>query len=219
LSLLSRAVLGLALGLAGCAAPQPAPTSAPPAAAPVTSASFPEWRPGDRWVYDWKSGPDTGTKTVEMVEVKEVNQVRYYVTRIGALDHYFTLDLRWAAAVQISKVVSRMVPPQPWFAWPLEVGRRWAHEGTFEEGTTKRADSERFTVVALETIEVPAGRLDAFKVVREAANGDGDEYWYAPKARFYARWLGRRGPVQFEEHLREYPGGPPAPPAPRAPGR
>ena len=215
--------MGVVLGLAACSAPGP---GAPPvqSSAPAAVLSAPEWRPGSRWVYDWKSGAESGTKTFELVEVKEVNQVRYYVARFGTLDHYFTLDLRWAAAVQASKVVSRMVPPQPWFAWPLEVGRHWSYEGIFEEGTAKRPENQRFAVVAFETIEVPAGRLEAFKIFREAANGDADEYWYAPRVRFYARWLGRRGAVQFEEHLREYPGGPPAAPpparpAPRAPTR
>ena len=210
MSRLAWALLGLALALAGCAGPQP--TTVPPAPTNPALVPFaPQWIPGSRWVWDWKSGTESGTKTLDVVEVKEVNQVSYYVVRIGDLEHYFTLDLRWAAAVHTNKVVSRMVPPQPWFTWPLEVGRRWTHEGTFEEGTTKRAESERFSVVAFEAIQVPAGRLDAFKVVREAGNGDGDEYWYAPKARFYARWIGRRGPVQFEEQLREYPGGPPPP--------
>ena len=172
-------------------------------------------------MYEWKSGAESGTKTFEVVEVKEVNQVRFYVARIGVLDHYFTLDLRWAAAVQASKVVSRMVPPQPWFTWPLEVGRQWSFEGTFEESGGKHPEHQRFSVVAFEPIDVPAGRLDAFKIVRDAANGDADEYWYAPQARFYAKWLGRHGGVQFEESLREYPGGPPPPrPSPSAtPGR
>ena len=209
---LSWALLGLTLALAGCAGPQPTTTVPAGPTNPALVPFPPQWLPGSRWVWDWKSGTESGTKTLDVVEVKEVNQVSFYVARIGDLEHYFTLDLRWAAAVQTNKVVSRMVPPQPWFTWPLEVGRRWAHEATFEEGTTKRAESERFSVVAFEAIQVPAGRFDAFKVVREAGNGDGDEYWYAPKVRFYARWIGRRGPVQFEEQLREYPGGPPPPP-------
>ncbi len=166
--------------------------------------SVPEWRPGDRWVYEWRSGSDTGVKTVDILEIKDLNGVRYYVARIGDVDHYYTLDLHWAGSVRDSKVEARMIPPHPWFVWPLEVGRRWAHRGTYEERNTGQQHQDDFAVVAAETIEVPAGRFGAFKLVRQGSHVDFDEYWFAPEVRWYVRWIGRRGEIQFEEHLREY---------------
>jgi hypothetical protein len=74
------------------------------------------------------------------------------------------------------------------------------------EGTTTFND--RFRVVGAESVEVPAGRYEAVKVVRDTDRRDGDEYWYAPDVRWYARWRGRRSDSQFEERLREYRPGP-----------
>lgn len=179
----------------------------PPAVAlpPIARVSLPaDWRPGDRWVYDWISGSATGTKTVEVLEIKEVNEVRYYVVAVGDMEHYYTLDFSWSGSVRDSKVQARMVPPQPWFVWPLEVGRRWGHRGVYEAKEEKKEQDDAFAVVAAETVEVPAGRFPTLKVVREASNRDTDEYWYSPEVRWYVKWIGRRGKVKFEEWLREY---------------
>ena len=198
ISLLGMVVVGVvAFALAACAKLMGTPI-------PLVDSS-PELRPGDRWVYEWKSGKDSGTKTVEMIEIKEVNKVQFYVVKIDEVDHYYyTRDLHWAASVRDSKVESRMVPPQPWFVWPLEVGRKWTHRGTFEglEGKTQHNDG--FAVIAAETVEVPAGRFRALKVVRETDRRDSDLYWYAPEVRWYVKWIGRRGEVEFQEQLREY---------------
>ena len=187
----------VALGIVACAARDTGP--------PIVRVDAPpDWRPGDRWVYDWTSGSHTGTKTVEVVEIKEVNQVRYYVVRVGDSDQYYTLDFRWSGMVRDSRVEARMTPPQPWFIWPLEVGSQWVHRGLYEELDGKKEHEETFAVVASETVEVPAGRFPALKVVREATTRDSDQYWFAPQVRWYVRWIGRRGEFQFEERLREY---------------
>jgi hypothetical protein len=164
----------------------------------------PEWKAGDRWVFQWTSGAESGTKTVEIADVRDVNGVPYYVVRLGDMDHYYTRELHWAAAIRESKVEARIVPPQPWFAWPLEVGRRWSHQGSFEDRNGRVAYNDRFAVVAQETVEVPAGRFDTLKVVRETDRRDSDEYWYAAPVRWHVRWKGRRGDVEFEERLQSY---------------
>jgi hypothetical protein len=197
-----RAVLGLgALGLAGCL---PAITASSSTPAVVRVETPPQLRPGDRWVYEWKSGADSGTKTAEVVRVMEVNTVPYYVFRIDETEHFYTLDLRWAASARESKIEFRMLPPQPWFTWPLEVGRRWEHRGTFEAPDRKSQHTDTFAVVATEVVDVPAGRFTALKLVRETDRRDTDTYWFAPDVRWYVKWVGRRGDVEFEEQLREH---------------
>jgi hypothetical protein len=211
----------LVIAIGGCATPIPAPASpatAPPP--PVVASAPPEWRPGDRWVYGWTSGSDAGTKTVEVIEIREINTVKFYLVQVGDLQHFYTREIQWAGTMREQKIESRMSPPEPWFVWPLEKGQRWTHHATYEDGKGKSEVTDRFAVVATEVVEVPAGRFNALRVVRETDRRDIDEYWYAPEVRFYVKWIGRRGDAQFEEQLREYRQAPrldPGSPSPRSP--
>ncbi len=192
------ALLGvITLSLVACAGQEGPPP-------PTRINSPPTWRPGDSWVYDWKSGADSGTKTAEVFQIEELNKVRYYVLRIGHVYHYYTLDFKWTGSVRDGRVEARMVPPQPWFVWPLEVGRRWVHRGTYEQRDERKEQNDTFAVVSAETISVPAGRFYAFKVIREASPTNSDQYWYAPEVGWYVKWIGQRGKVQFEEQLRKF---------------
>jgi hypothetical protein len=200
--LVKTACAGVLVTLTACTSVPPSPTSGP-VAVPV-SLPAPEWRLNDRWVYDWTSGAKSGTKTVEIVETKTINQVPYFVLRLDDVEHYYTKDLHWAAAVRESRVEARMVPPQPWFMWPLAAERRWDHRGTFEDANGSRSFNDHFTVVGPEEIDVPAGRFKTMKVMREGERRDFDEYWYSPDVRWYVRWVGRRGDATFDERLKEY---------------
>ena len=171
---------------------------------PESAPQAPEWLAGDRWTFEWTSGKETGTKSVEVLETREVNSVHYYVTRLAEVQHYYTRELHWAAAVRDGRVEARMNPPQRWFSWPLDVGARWRFQGAFETPNGRAAHDDTFTVLGIETVEVPAGRFSAFRIRRQAQGTDSDEYWYAPAVRWYARWTGRRGDASFEERLREY---------------
>jgi hypothetical protein len=199
-------VLALLIVMGGCATPADGPIASSPAApAALATGSPPEWRAGDRWVYGWTSGTEVGTKTVEVVEVRTVNQVTYYLVRIGDLIHFYTPELQWAGTMRDERVESRMTPPLPWFSWPLVKDRRWTYQGTYEQaGVPKQSVTDRFSVAESQPVEVPAGRFRAVKVVRETDRRDSDEYWYAPDVGFYVKWVGRRAEQRFEEQLREY---------------
>jgi hypothetical protein len=216
LAFIAPMIAGCSSSGSGSAAP-PAPvvsaapartTAAPPAAVvsavPLHPAVAPTWQPGDRWTYLWTSGKEQGSKTVEVREVKDVNGVRYYVVRNAEADHYWTLQLHWAGSVRDSKVEARMVPPEPWFTWPLQIGQQWQHRGEYEQAGAKKPAQDVFVVVGTETVAVPAGTFQGFKITRTGQGGDTDEYWYVPEVRSYVRWIGRRGSVQFEELLSEY---------------
>jgi hypothetical protein len=173
------------------------------------AAVAPEWRPGDRWVYRWANGTQTGTRTVEVLESREVGGIPYYVLKTtpdSDFLNYWTLDLGWAFSVTVRdrKVEARIDRPVPWFNWPLEVGRRWSHQGLYEDRGGKRETNDAFMVVAAESIDVPAGRFQAVKVVREAQSVDSDQYWYAPEVRSYVKWILKRGDKRVEEELVEY---------------
>ena len=197
------------LALTGCAvlgAPStsPAPTTSEPASVASVAPSPPTWRPGDRWLYAWTSGGQSGIKTVETLEIKEINRVSFYLVRVGDVEAFWTRDLHWAGTMEDGRVDSRMTPPQPWFTWPLKAGQHWTHRGTYEDRSGKTQFNDVFSVVGTEAVEVPAGRFNALKIVRETERRDSDQYWYAPDVRFYVKWIGRRGDTQFEEQLQEY---------------
>lgn len=172
-------------------------------------------------MYGWTSGTASGVKVIEVREIREISGVPFYFVRTGEVDVLYTQTLQWAGTVRENRVATRMTPPEPWFMWPLETGRRWNHRGTYEEQGASRQVTDNFAVVGAETIEVPAGRFSTIKIVREGDRRDADEYWYAPDVGFYAKWVGRRGDEGFEEQLREYrpaprlipPTAPPAPPS------
>ena len=170
----------------------------------LSVASPPEWRPGDRWTYDVTSGHDRGAKTMEVVEIREIGGVPYYVVRVGDVDYYYTRNLNWAAATRDTKVEARMSPPHEGLVWPLAVGKHWTYKGVWEDHDSHRDITDRFAVVAVETIDVVAGRFETLKIVREGSIPGSDEYWFAPAVRSYVRWVSQRGERQFEEQLRQY---------------
>jgi len=178
-----------------------APPQKPGAAAP------PEWHPGDRWVYRI-NGSDKETRTIEVESTRSVSgQPYYYVIKASDTDllNYWTLDLGWAAVVSSdSRVVARVDPPVPWFVWPLDVGRQWTHQGRYEDRNGRHDANSRFMVTAREIVDVPAGRFETLKVVREGESVNSDQYWYAPEVRTYVKWIVKRGDQRIEEELVGY---------------
>ena len=215
---LGRLVAPLLVSLfAGCvglgsSAPTPdsptAATSPAPAPSVPDEAAVPEWRVGDTWIYEWTAGKDQGTRSVKVSDVTTLNGVTYYVLDTGeTTQHYYTKDLHFAAGVQASRVVARMVPPQAWFVWPLRPAAQWRYQGTYEAKDTRK-QNDVFTVVGIEQVTVAAGAFRTFKIMRQSSGGDVDQYWYAPAVRWYVRWSGRRGELQFDEQLRTYAAAP-----------
>ncbi len=199
-TILCVAVGGVILGFIACS-----PVRSPEPIAPVqTGITRPVWRVGDRWVHAWTAGTDRGTKTSEVVGLREVGGVQYYVLRVDTVDRYYTLDLHWAAGIVDSRVAARAIPPLPWFNWPLDVGRRWEYQGVYEEKDRKDRIRETYRVVGVEQVQVPAGTFRAYKIIREVNATTADQYWYAPEVRWYVKWLGRRGTDEFQEVLQEY---------------
>lgn len=174
----------------------------------AAARTAPDWRPGDRWLYGVLIGAEHGTKTVEVVEVRDINSAPYYIVRVGEFDHFYTAELQWAGHARDRKIESRISPPLPWFTWPLEPGRHWSYRGTLQDSSGSVQRSDTFVALAAEVVEVPAGRFNTIKVVHEGDRGDRNEYWYAPEVRSYIKWMWRRGTSRTEEVLREYQAAP-----------
>ncbi len=199
--------LGIALLIPSCASVQSRDSNLPT----QSGIARPAWQVGDRWLHAWTSGATKGVKTSEVLGVREVGGVQYNVLRVGKAHLYYTSDLHWAANIVESRVVARATPPQPWFNWPLEVGRQWQYQGVYQDQKRKDQMRDSYRVVGLERVDVPAGAFQALKIVREVGSSIVDQYWYAPDVRWYVKWVGRRGKDEFEEMLQEYV------PAPQAP--
>jgi len=197
---LCRAALGALLFVPSCAS-VPSQDSKPPAQAGIER---PTWRVGDRWLYAWTTGATKGVKKSEVLGVRDVGGVQYNVLRVEKAHLYYTSELHWAASIVESRVVARATPPQPWFNWPLEVGKRWQYQGAYEERERKDQMRDSYRVVGVESVAVPAGTFRAFKIVREVDSAVVDQYWYAPNVRWYVKWVGRRGTDEFQELLQEY---------------
>jgi hypothetical protein len=172
----ARAAVAIMSGGFGCFVSLLLLVSCSPVAPPVPSSVVapsaqlridepPEWRPGDTWTYRSKAGTETQTRTLEVLEIREIGATRYYVVRTEGSEHYYTMNLHWAGSARDRRVEARITPPLPWFVWPLEVGRRWSHKGTYEEPTGKQEVETQFAVIASEMVEVPAGRLQSRNVV------------------------------------------------------
>ena len=174
----------------------------------AASRAAPDWRPGDRWLYGLLIGTEHGTKIVEVLEIRDINSVLFYIVRVGELEHFYNTQLQWAGHARDRKIESRMNPPLPWFTWPLEPGRQWSYRGTLQGPTEAVERTDTFIVLGAEVVEVPAGRFTALKIVHESDRGDRNEYWYAPDVRSYIKWVGRRGSSRTEEQLREYQAAP-----------
>jgi hypothetical protein len=195
-------------------APAPAEARQTPPVQPVTGSAAikllaavqkpPVWRPGDRWIYGVLVGTEQGTKTVEVAEVRDIGNAPFYVLRVGELEHFYTTQLQWAGHARDRKIESRINPPLPWFAWPLDPGRRWTYRGTLQDSTASVQREDTFLVLGAEVVEVPAGRFNAIKILHEGDKGDRNEYWYAPDVRSYIKWVWHRGPSSSEELLREF---------------
>ncbi len=174
---------------------------------PKASVERPSWTAGDRWLYAWTAGTAKGVKKSEVLGVRDVGGVQYNVLQVETANPYhmyYTADLHWAANIVESRVVARATPPQPWFNWPLEAGKRWQYQGVYEDRERKDPMRESYRVVGVESVEVPAGTFRAVKIVREMDSVVLDEYWYAADVRWYVKWVGRRGADEFQEVLQEY---------------
>ncbi len=161
----------------------------------------PQWQVGDYWQYAWTAGKEKGKRTSEVMGIHQVAEGRYYVLRVGKVESYYTPDLHWAGSALDSRVIARSVPPHPWLVWPLEPGRRWDYEGTYEDKERSRVVKQTYTVRGFETVEVPAGTFRTIHVERVAGKDNQDDYWYAPEVHWYVKWKGRRGLEEFEETM------------------
>ncbi len=152
-------------------------------------AEKPTYKTGDTW--EWVT-TDTRTKLAEPRASRTVTEINDENMRLSnqpgvAPTLVWTLDgLPLSDAGRSTKTIYKT----PYRAWPLEVGKKWTVEiewvsATGSNGKTKQ-DAE---VVALEEVQVPAGKFLAYKIVmkgfftnftRSNSGRQNQVQWYSP---------------------------------------
>jgi len=149
---------------------------------PVRTAPQPTWTVGDTWTYMGANG----------------SQYSYTITGV-APDHYL-LEYKEGSSDSAVQVGFDFSPG--WFArfqWPLLLKKQWSFntEGPAENGKSGvNKFTTSMTVEAYESVTVPAGTFDTFRVKGIQCNqtqpGCGDFLvWYAPRAKNYVKvsWI------------------------------
>lgn len=147
------------------------------------SADKPVIRTGDSWEFsrtDSKSGmTSTWTRTVVAVESADLIAVRW---ETGAVEQYDGA-LNWIPKGMDARVLVR---------YPIKVGDTW----TFNLKTPNPNVSEMGsgTVKAVDTIEVPAGTLECYRIEYESTSGSRNSIQHRTYTRWYCpavKWFGK----------------------------
>lgn len=168
----------------------------------------PEWKIGDRWVYQNQDGR---IFTNRVIRLEEVNRVSHYVVQRGVNEIYFTKEIHHhftKRAPGNGKVIFKWEPPLPLFSWPLEVGKKWKEKlklHLLEKGD-KWSVRRESKIIGIEEIEVPAGKFRTFHIyTTETVEMMVDFHrWYSPEVGYVVWEKGYAMGEPYELKLLEY---------------
>lgn len=170
----------------------------------VETVSVPVWQVGDEWT---STSPNMTTRMVvtgtETVTVGGVNYDCYVLSMnlsgahgsMNATGYFQRSTLVYVKAVSTSTygpITSTFSPPLDMFGFPLFIGKTWSVTTTITSQGSGSPSSHQitynFTCLAKETITVPAGTFEAYKIKQQQSP---DPYYtlnyYAPKVGFIAK--------------------------------
>jgi hypothetical protein len=153
------------------------------------------WRVGDEWRFRWESPRGKGTYAWVVARESTVNGLPSYIVKSGSREIVFAkgeAKLGWQEERVKGVVVERASPPSFYFVWPLEVGKTWEYAYNWENITDRQTAElvRRCTVEAIESITVPAGTFDSFRVVCRNKGGQRQfTYWYSDIIKMYVKQL------------------------------
>lgn len=172
------------------------------------SRGRPEWKLGNQWTYRWKQLAATGTLTRTVISEEIFAGVPCYIVRVGKNENVYTKDgLGLLATRSEGKLIFKRDAPYLPLSWPLEVGKTWNNSFILErfEEKSSRTYHHRIVIAKSETVHVPAGVYDCFKieVYSDYSSKLLGEYWYSPQVRWFVRWRTyEQNGVREEELLR-----------------
>lgn len=157
----------------------------------------PEWRVGDRWVFQRTSL--TGATAVVARQVVSATSDGYTVRVIGTpseLTRQWTLDFHLAQETLGEGTTVRYEPPAQYFTWPLRPGASWSQAFQYSDGRNDGRYENTWKVGdAIEPIDTVAGRFYALRIERRSGTQRLESYWYSPRVRYF---------VRLEDSLRGY---------------
>jgi len=172
----------------------------------VETVSTPVWQVGDEWNYTSSNMTAkmivTGTETVS---VGGVNYDCYVVASTivsstygssNSTGYFQRSTLTNVKTVAISTYGTSTItydPPMDVFGFPLYVGKNWSVTTTETTQSNGYSNSDvktyTFTCLAKETITVPAGTFEAYKIrQQESGSLDYTINYYAPEVGCIAKW-------------------------------
>ena len=152
---------------------------------PLTNA--PVWETPRIWTFHGR-----GTSlfsSVEFVRKENIDGTSAYVLKtIENREVIVNEELNLLQTREKGEIVDLYVRPRQDYNWPLEVGKSWVAEGTFQHQGAKWNYYQTVQVTAYGNVRVPAGEFEAFHIVRTDRDGRRlVEVWYAPKAGYHVK--------------------------------
>lgn len=160
---------------------------------------MPDIKVDDYWVYkrkDLNNGEEQGTFRLDAIIVTDTN----VVLRSGKREENATRELNMIDRKFDNKLIMKLEPSQAFLKFPLEVGKKW--DGAWVTSSLSNGTETRVTgngeVEAIETVTVPAGTFQAYRVKFQGsthtraitAGGRGGTLlvtrWYVPSVK---RWI------------------------------
>lgn len=192
-------------------------------------AEKPEWKLGDRWVFTYKNGVGlTGTfETAILGKVRQDGRPCWVIglmLEIGDLraeqHQYLAENFDLVGVETISSIGATsptngqlilLNPPMKNYCWSIEIGQKW--NGSFQvviEGFSQGDMNYETEVVGRETIVVPAGKFETFKIVETLITQQGNRYrtekWYSLEAKNIVKEVSylSNGNLDYIKELRDY---------------
>jgi hypothetical protein len=160
-------------------------------------------KPGTRLVFDKTSGDRT--ERLAWTVVDETAYRERLVLRLisNAGFEFYDLETKSWMATMLHGKMQEVFPHNGQLSSPLWVGKSWPATFLYTRRDGSQAEQKRsWTVEARETIRVPAGSFDTFRI-RSSGDNLTITLWYAPELQFFVRRV-TEGMVQVEQVLVEY---------------
>ena len=158
-------------------------------AAAVGPIMAPVWKVGDEWAFRSEAPSGLGTFVWEVDRIQAVAGVQHYVIKTGSRRIYYRVEDLALTREEVEGQIVREITPSTWrwVNFPMTVGSTWTVKYHEDRPLDRQSDEiERACAVeAEESLTVPAGTFQAFRVVCRNTRNDSwaTTIWYSPQVK------------------------------------